>query len=80
MAGSKYEHHSLCGERDDQHLLSLPKKLWLICCTILPIVQAIKASIINWDGYIYIYIYTNALQFAHCDYSPYLTVRQLEGQ
>ena len=33
------------------------RKLWQITCTILPIVQSIKVLIIDWDGYIYIYIY-----------------------
>ena len=36
--------------------------------TILPIAQSIEATIVDWDGYIYIYIHTNALR----DHAPRL--------
>ena len=34
-----------------------PKRFCLIGCAILPIAQSIEATIVDWDGYIYIYTY-----------------------
>ena len=56
------------------------KKLCLIGRTILPIAQSIEATIVDWDGYIYIHIYIHTYIQTHCeiahrDYLPRLTAR-----
>ena len=66
-----------------------PKRFCLIGCAILPIAQSIEATIVDWDGYIYIYIYIHTYihtyiqtyiqtlcETALRDYPPRLTARQ----
>ena len=48
------------------------KKLCLIGRTILPIAQSIEATIVDWDGYIYIYIYIYIYRYIYIYIHTYI--------